>query len=262
LCNENKKVKQYLLTPAAGKRLISKSILFQPLIKDALKTGTVVIISGTTNGYIAEEILREINQVSGFSKKYFIRGVTVSPDYVKEEKISSEEANNNSKDVVIVKGKWEKELTIFDVAPSLQSGDVIIKGANALDVEKRQAAIYIGHPKLGTIGAALQSILGKRAQLFLPVGLEKRITGDINAIALKLNSLDSTGPRLFPVSGNIITEIDAIKIITGADAQLVAAGGICGAEGSCWLAIEGTLEQLKNVDNLYTAICREPRFEL
>ncbi|WP_156496379.1 hypothetical protein [Clostridium coskatii] len=33
-------------------------------------------------------------------------------------------------------------------------------------------------------------------------------------------------------------------MLTGISAELVAAGGICGAEGSCWMAITGTEEQL------------------
>jgi hypothetical protein len=60
----------------------------------------------------------------------------------------------------------------------------------------------------------------------------------------------------------IITELEAIKIITGAEAELVAAGGVCGAEGSCWIAVTGNHEQLTNVDNLIKSISKEPNFEL
>ena len=46
-----------------------------------------------------------------------------------------------------------------------------------------QAAVYIGHPKAGTISAVLQAVLGRRVEFYIPVGLEKRIYGDINSIA-------------------------------------------------------------------------------
>ncbi|MFZ3131323.1 MAG: hypothetical protein WA125_09540 [Desulfosporosinus sp.] len=83
----------------------------------------------------------------------------------------------------------------------------------------------------------------------------------INSIAKKLNSMNSTGLRYLPVSGNIITELEAMQIITGAEDELVAGGGVCGAEGSCWIAVSGTDEQLRNADNLIDNICSEPNFE-
>ncbi len=49
---------QFILTSAAGKRLIAKATASHPSIKKALKSGTVVIIAGTTRGYVAEELLK------------------------------------------------------------------------------------------------------------------------------------------------------------------------------------------------------------
>ena len=51
-------MKQLLITPAMGKRLIAKTIANHPAVRKALRNGTVVIVAGTTNGYVAEEILR------------------------------------------------------------------------------------------------------------------------------------------------------------------------------------------------------------
>jgi hypothetical protein len=39
---------QYMLTPAAGKRLIGIGMAAHPAIKQALKKGTIVIVAGTT----------------------------------------------------------------------------------------------------------------------------------------------------------------------------------------------------------------------
>ena len=55
-------LKQFVLSPAAGKRLIAKSLVAHPAIQAALKSGTFAIIAGTTNGYVAEEILVSIGQ--------------------------------------------------------------------------------------------------------------------------------------------------------------------------------------------------------
>ena len=66
-------MKQFLITPAAGKRLIAKALTKHPAIENALKSGTIVIIAGTTNGYVAEEILTLTGQSEDFSKKRFLQ---------------------------------------------------------------------------------------------------------------------------------------------------------------------------------------------
>jgi hypothetical protein len=257
-----RKTKQFLLTPAAGKRIIAQSLLFVPGILDALQNRTVVIIAGTTNGYVAEEILNKIGQNTEFSKKRFFRGITLPPEHATTNTGRIADESLFPGDVVIVKGKWEKGKTILDVVDNLQEGDIIIKGANAVNLDTMQAAIYIGHPKAGTIGAAMQAVIGRRVELYLPVGLEKRISGDISRIAQKLNSPNAHGPRYYPVFGNIITEIEALKIMTGVEAELVAAGGVGGAEGSCWLALTGTDEQLNKAEKIIRSAQDEPLFEL
>ena len=64
-------MKQFLITPAGGKRLIAKALTSHPAIQSALESGTVAIIAGTTNGYVAEEVLACIGQVEGFAKNHF-----------------------------------------------------------------------------------------------------------------------------------------------------------------------------------------------
>ncbi len=73
------KMKQFLITPSAGKRLIAITIANHPAIKKALKNGTVVIVAGTTNGYVAEEILKTYKIANDFSRKHFFRGITMPP---------------------------------------------------------------------------------------------------------------------------------------------------------------------------------------
>ena len=46
-------MKQFVITPAAGKRLIGKAIAKHAAVAAAIKKGTVVIVAGTTNGYVA-----------------------------------------------------------------------------------------------------------------------------------------------------------------------------------------------------------------
>ena len=124
-------MKQFLITPSAGKRLIAKTLANHPAIRRALKNGTLVIVAGTTNGYVAEEILKNSKSFKDFSRKHFFRGITLPPTktVTAEGRLAGESISG---DVVIVKGVWQKGKTIDDVIDSLKEGDVILKGANAL----------------------------------------------------------------------------------------------------------------------------------
>ena len=263
------KIKQFLVTPACGKRLIGRAAAAHPAVLNALRRGTIVIVAGTTNGYVAEELLAHIGQAKGlpelgqgFVRTRFFRGITLPPSRPTTESGRLPDESGFPGDIVIVKGDWQKGKTIFDVVDDLREGDVILKGANALDLVHKRAAILIGHPKAGTIGAALQAVIGRRVRLILPVGLEKRITGNLDAIAEKLNRPGVSGARLLPVPGEVLTELDAITLLTGATAELIAGGGVCGAEGSVWLAVSGTQKQIKAAGSILKSVAREPAFEL
>ena len=62
--------------------------------------------------------------------------------------------------------------------------------------------------------------------------------------------------------GEVFTEIDAISFLTGAKAELIAAGGVCGAEGSVRLAVSGDTEQMEAAERLMKSVSLEPGFEL
>ena len=253
-------MKQFVITPAAGKRLIGKALAKHALIATAIKKGTVVIVAGTTNGYVAEEILSLLGQAKAFKRDRFYRGIILPPDRPKSSTGRSYDESKFPGDVVIIKGVYQKGKTIFDVVDDLREGDVILKGANAVDLTHRRAAILIGAPKAGTIGAALPAVVGRRVRLILPVGLEKRVYENIDDLAAKMNEQGTQGPRLLPVPGEIFTELDAIALLTGASSQLVAAGGVCGAEGSVWLAISGKPVQEKAAEALIKSVVNEPAF--
>ena len=253
-------MKQFVVTPSAGKRLIAKALAAHPVVLDALKNGTLVIIAGTTNGYVAEEILKSLGISAGFSRKRFFRGITLPPgsDVTSEGRLSDESVFPG--DVAITRGEWRKGKTIVDLIDELKEGDVILKGANAVDLQRKQAAILIGHPKAGTIAVALQAVLGRRVKLIIPVGLEKRVDGDLCRLAEKVNEPSAEGIRLFPTLGQVFTELEAVQFLTGATAELIAAGGVCGAEGCCWLAVSGTEEQEEAAKKLLASVASEPAF--
>jgi hypothetical protein len=252
-------MKQFIITPSAGKRLIALALATNPAVLSALKKGTLVIIAGTTNGYVAEEVLKHLG-VKGFSKTHFFRGITLPPSGAVTSEGRLADESKFPGDVVITDGVWQKGKTIGDVLDTLKQGDVILKGANALDIKRRQAAVLIGHPKAGTIALSMQAVAGRRVRLIIPVGLEKRVNSDLYALTEKLNSPEASGYRMFLVPGQVFTEIEAIKQLTGANAELVAAGGVCGAEGSCLIAVTGTKAQEKAAEKLWASVASEPPF--
>jgi hypothetical protein len=247
-------MKQFGLTTAASKRLIAKGMAQHPDIQRVLKKGTLVIIAGTTNGYVAEEILSLLGGLEGFSRVGFRRGVTIAPG-------AKPKKPEYTGDVVIVDGVWQKGVDVFAAAENLKTGDVVLKGANAFD-PYGQAAVQIGHPVGGTALAVAPKVIGSRVQLIVPVGLEKRVMDDVVDLARRTNALDAEGPRLYVLPGEVFTEMDAIRILTGAEPVLIAAGGIYGAEGSVWLGISGTAKQVDEAAALLKSVAREPACEV
>ncbi|PKL57588.1 MAG: hypothetical protein CVV34_06720, partial [Methanomicrobiales archaeon HGW-Methanomicrobiales-5] len=162
-------MKQFVITPAAGKRLIGKAIAKHAAVAAAIKKGTIVIVAGTTNGYVAEELLSALGQAKEFKRNRFYRGIVLPPG---RPMTSTGKLSGDSKfpgDVVIRDGVLQKGKTIFDVVDDLCEGDVILKGANAVDLIQRRAAILIGDPKAGTIGVSQLAAVGRRVRLILPV---------------------------------------------------------------------------------------------
>ncbi|NLF32980.1 MAG: hypothetical protein GX591_19105, partial [Planctomycetes bacterium] len=189
-------MRQYILTPAMGKRMIGKALARHPAIQAVLTHGTLAIIAGTTNGYVAEEILNDLGQGGPFSRKGFRRG-TVLPPAAPPGSAATEFPG----DVILVDGTWRKGLSIFDVVDDLRTGDIVLKGANALNVRARQAALYIGHPQAGTAGATIGLVAGRRVRMIVPVGLEKRVDQPILDIVARVNAPGSHGPGMLALPG-------------------------------------------------------------
>lgn len=246
-------MEQFIVTPAMGKRLIGRALAAHPTIQTVLTHGTLVIIAGTTNGYVAEEILSKLGQGDGFSRQGFRRGLIVPPGCSVPA-----QAGAFPGDVVLVRGQWQRGKTIFDMADGLKAGDVILKGANALDLRRGQAAVLIADPQCGTSAPAIRAVVGRRVEMIVPVGLEKRVSEDIADLAELANSPTGVGPRLLPLPGKVFTELDAVAVLTGATARLLSAGGVYGAEGALWLAVTGTAEQVQAAGALIRSLANEP----
>jgi len=244
--------KSFVLTVAESKRLIARAVKQHPGVVRAMSQGIVAVAKGSTNSYVVEELTG-----TRIHKPHYCMGVTKPA-----KGAEGAETGDKLPDLVLRDGQRVEGVPAIKVASEMGPGDVFIKGANAVNYDKRQAGILIGHPTGGTIGAVLGTIVARRATLLIPVGLEKSIPGDIYQIHRDLRAAgeNGSGPTLWPVEGELFTEIEAIQLLSGARAALISAGGVAGAEGSVRLSVWGSPEQVGRATDLIEGILGEPPF--
>ncbi|MCW4035750.1 MAG: hypothetical protein NWE75_01010 [Candidatus Bathyarchaeota archaeon] len=245
--------RQVVLTVAESKRLIAKGVAALPEVQKAMKEGMVVVATGTTNAYVLEELWGR-----RFDKRRYRSGITTP----KEPERLDEPQEERIPDVVFRRGEVAEDLDRYNAVEHMGKGDVYLKGANALNYDEGVAGVLIGSPTGGTVGAVLGNIIGKKINLVIPIGLEKLVNDDIYELSWLGSQEDSEGPSLWPITGTIITEIEALGILAGVDAYLYAAGGIAGAEGAVRLLLDGTEEQVQAALELVESIKGEPKYLL
>ena len=242
--------RQYYLTVAEGKRLIARALAQDPRVLDAAQNHTLVIVAGTTNGYIVEELFRALG-LGEFDRSTFFRGIFKGP--------KAAHMSSVVEDIVIREGKVIRGKVITDIEPELKGGDMILKGGSAVYLPDAQAGVVIGNERLGTLSPINAAHYGRRVQVIIPVGLEKRVDDPIADIVNFVNAPDMTGTRMAIAPGEAYTELDALES-TGVDAFLLAAGGVGGYEGSVLIGIEGDEEDVDAADGLIRSVKGEPGF--
>jgi len=242
----------FVLTVAESKRLIARALKRHPAVLSALNQGIVAVAKGTTNSYVFEEIGEQ-----ALHKPDYCLGVT-RPAHAPGESPTTDRVP----DLVIRNGERLPGVSVTEIVEQMGPGDVFIKGANAVNYERRQAGVLIGHPTGGTLGATLGRIVARRVRLIIPVGLEKNIPGDIHELHREMAKVGAhgSGPMLWPLDGEIFTEIEAIQLISGARAAPIAAGGIDGAEGSVRLSVWGSPDQVTRAQAAVEDVLGEPPF--
>ena len=244
---------QISLTVSESKRLIAKAIAQMPIIKKAMKDGMVIIARGTTNTYVSEEIL----------DKSIERGAFVTGKVYPKKGGKRLNPSTKLSEIILINGKADEQISYSEAVKKLKAGDVMIKGANALDNKNKTVGVYIGSSSGGTTGKFLPYVVAKKAYLVLPIGLEKLITGDLIELSNKMRDpVESLNKVLsmFLLTGEIVTEIEALKILTGVSAFQSGAGGIGGAEGGVRLVLRGSRDQVENALNIVEGIYGEPPF--
>jgi len=237
---------QFSLTPSESKRLIAKGVLeyLKVQIEDENK---ILVTRGSTNGYVLEELLKYIGAPADFNKADFITGEILADG---NNRLWS---NKKRKAEVVIKGKAATDIKDdadrLTTVQRMKAGDVVIKGANAID-HKGTVGVLIGDQKTGgTVGSLLGPIKAKGVELIVPIGLEKMVFGEIDFASQWAGSNMSKWSQgmavgLFPISATVITEIDALEILFDVEVLHIASGGLGAAQGSVVLLADGDDEEL------------------
>lgn len=231
----------FTLTPAESRRLIAKAVAAMEEVRRAWKDAYVLLASGTTNAFVAQELLGDPNI------RPELCGVGVSSNGVL---CISDPESRRSYANVFYKGEARPDKSYADAFNDFHPETVVIKGANAVDPEGRVGVITAGFDG-GTVPRLLGTVTSKGLMWITPVGLEKLVPSVSKAAAALggANSIDvSLGADcgMFVLTNTtVVTEIEAIRILFGAEAALVCAGGIGGNQGAVTLVAEGEAERIK-----------------
>ncbi|NPV06624.1 MAG: hypothetical protein HPY83_01520 [Anaerolineae bacterium] len=236
------------LKVSESKRLIARGVVASPVFREAYDRGRILIIKGTTNAYIVEELTGE-----PIDKLNFARGLTL-PHGQRRRAVQGRDLS----DVLVERGEVRWGVDIAEAVETLGRGDLILKGANALNYRERLAGVLIGDPRSGTVGLALRRAVGSHVRLMIPVGLEKCISSSIMDAVHYVQRPEHRGEGMMPVWGSIFTEIEALEVLAGVRATHIGSGGVAGAEGAIWLAYEGDEEQMKRAEAALAAVYGEP----
>jgi hypothetical protein len=239
-----------VLNPAESRRLLAKATVALPEVQNAYKNGIIIIARGITNAFISEELFgikieTKANQTAGLVYNGIANATVGNPPCPWH---------------VVRKGK-----VMESAEPNLDDfgqDDVFIKGANAIDMEGN-AGVYTASKKGGTIGRYWPIVTSRGSHLIMPVGLEKLVPSVIEAarhsgIYYFKYSMGLPG-RITPVvMAKVLTEIQAIGVLTGVRAYPISSGGIGGSEGAVVLSLEGDEKRVVKAFEFIKSIKGEP----
>jgi hypothetical protein len=245
---------QITLTPSESKRLIAKGVTALPCIQNALKNHTIILAGGTTNGFLAEEILGETIE----KKSTYTVGI------VSEGKTGVSCEEDRIPPYVITKGKArERDFHWKSYLSEMEPGDVFIKGGNAVD-HTGLAAVLASDNMGGTIGAAWGPVMQRGIKLVVPIGLEKLVPDVREAVEFMaghpIDEAIGDKAALMPMLGaTVVTEITALETLYNVKAKCIASGGVAGTEGAVVLVMDGDEKDVKRAFEEIISLKDEPR---
>ncbi|MBC7317830.1 hypothetical protein H5T57_01050 [Candidatus Bipolaricaulota bacterium] len=224
-----------VVPPEAGKRLIGRAVARLPQVQKAKESGLIVVGWGTTNAYVLEELLGRT-----VAKERYVAG------YIAEE-LRVLPANLREPMVVLDHGE-PKNLSWSEIIPRLSSGDVVIKGGNALDPEG-VVGVYVAGEDGGTVGKFLGPVLAKGVEVVIPISRAKSVHFSVLEMAKRLgHGKLAFGPKIgvIPLLGTVITETEAVSVLYGVRAEHIGGGGVGRGAGAVVLLLSGAKDVVEH----------------
>ena len=237
-----------VIKPAAAKQLIAKGVAAHPIVQRALQEGTIIVTLGTTNAYVAAELLGVPIDHGAFAA-----GVI-------DDRWNVNARIGEAQEIAIVRGK-RAEADPDEVLKSLGAGDVVIKGGNALD-PFGTVGVLMASPTGGTIGRHIPAALARGVDVVMPISVVKSVHASISDLAPQLGSQrmdlgDGLACGLYPLIGTLVTEIEALDLLFSVEAAHVASGGVGPGIGSISVVLEGSEDDVSRAYALLTELADE-----
>ncbi|MEC9278619.1 MAG: hypothetical protein VYC23_04860 [Chloroflexota bacterium] len=241
------------ILPREGKRLIAKGVLALPEVKRVLEKGWFVVSRGVTPSYILEELTGQ-----EYDKPNCTAGIVASgrmASVIEEDRLGPWVFKDGNLD----------ETSAPVALDQFTASDVSVKGANALD-PIGNIGVFAADKAGGTVGGIWPTLTARGSHWIAPVSLERLVPSVIEAAKHCGNHLwDYTmgqSAGFMPVvNAKVVTEVQALELLTGVTAVHVGSGGVAGSEGAVMLALEGDHDIVLKAFELVEAIKGEPQFE-
>ena len=240
----------FTLTPAESKRLLGKAVAAMPEVQHAKNQGYLLVGRGSTNAYILEELLNKTVEKERYLAGQVIKGVLcVLP------------TNLRLQPVTFHKGQV-LEVDPASLIDKLGPGDVLLKGANAVDPDGK-VGVFMASPVGGTMGQFYMALKAQGITTIYPVGLEKLVHSVEEAARYggRLTLGRTIGPRVglaCVADGKVVTEVEAINTLFGLKAVHFASGGYGGSEGAVTLIVEGKDDKVNRCMDFMEKLKGEP----
>lgn len=223
----------FTLTSAESRRLIAKAVVAMPEFQRAWASAYVLLAGGTTNAFIAQELLGR----EGIEPARCTLGISTDGLLCITHPDSRKSFPN-----VFFKGR-PSDKTIPDALSDFHPETIVVKGANAVDPQGNVGVVTAGFDG-GTVPRVIGPVTSKGLKYITPVGLEKLVPSvPAAAAAVGATHIDVSLGADFGMyclaNTTVVTEIEALGILFGVKAVLVCCGGVGGSEGAVTLAAEG-----------------------
>ena len=242
-----------VLTPPMSKRLIAAGVAQLPTVRNALSEGRVLVTLGTTNSAVAEELLGTSIDREGFAAGFI------------DDRWNINVRVGEVAEIYLVKGV-RVEAAPDDILASLAADDVLIKGGNALD-PWGVVGVLLASSSGGTVGRYVPTALARGVHIVIPISLAKAVHESVLDLAgqMGIGRAESKAGMpcgIYPLSGHVVTEIEALGLLYDIEASHVASGGIGRGAGAVSLMLRGDDRAVSTACSFIESLRDEPEVGL